>query len=625
MTTRIRSAIGVGLALAASAVAVPQNDGAGPPNVLFLIADDLTAEALARYGNTEVETPNLDRLADRGVVFDRAYCQYSVCAASRASLLSGRYVSQLTGANGSFSNLDQVLGQDSTLPEYFRNHGYVSARVSKLYHMRVPGDITNGVAGPDHAPSWDLTDNVQAPEWMTPGTAGHYTNETLNFNPNQHYGLGFGTAFYAVSGSLPGDEQADWIAADRAIARLDALAQQPFFLAVGFVRPHVPLVAPSSDFDRYDAPSLTLAASVPNDLADIPSQGIFWNEPSRGPNTDDDRREVLRAYYAAVTFMDQQVGRVLDRLDQLNLSDNTYVVFTSDHGYHLGEHTMWQKLSLHEESARVPLIIAGPGITPGRRTALTELVDLYPTLADLCGLPIPASCAGRSLSGVLDGSVAAVRDGALSRDNAGHLLRDADWSYMRYSGGAEELYDMRPAPFGDPKQFTNRASDPAYLSILQDLRDRLDAKLDAISSDPGELYCAGDGTGGLCPCFFFGQADEGCLSSSGSGMSIRGSGAPVQGADSFTIDVTGGPPGNFGLLIQGLAPQVTTLGDGLLCLELQSRLPIQTLDASGATSYTGLGAFAIAGSTMHYQYVFRDFGPCGGVFNLSSAWRVTWQ
>ena len=607
---------------ASGSAAAPQAGAGSPPNVVFMIADDLTAEALSVYGNQAVITPNIQRLAARGVVLDQAYCQYPVCAQSRASILSGRYTPELS----SITNLDNALGSDSTWPEHFRMNGYRSERISKLYHMRVPGDITNGSSGPDHTPSWDATVNVQAPEWQTPGTAGHYSNGSLTFDPNQHFGLGFGAEFYTVSGSGSGAEQADWIAADQAVQKLAQLQGSPFFLGVGFVRPHVPLVAPSTDFALYDPNTIQLAASVPNDLADIPSAGVFWNEPQRGPNTDPDRREILRAYYAAVTFMDAQVGRVLDQIDALGLTSNTYIVFTSDHGYHLGEHTMWQKLSLHEESARVPLIIAGPGIQPGRRDALVEMIDLYPTFSELCGLPVPDYCSGKSLAGVLQDPQATVRDAAYSTTGNSHLIRTDGYAYMRYGNGSEELYDMSPAPFGDVRQFTNLVSDPAFNGALQDMRGRLDAKLLSFTPNTGEPYCDGDGSDGLCPCWFFGLSGAGCLTSSGLGARLTGSGSADFIADTFTLTVTDGPPGNFGFLFQGLTPTSAPLGSGILCMTVRDRLTVQALDAAGSTTYTGLAPVALAGTTMHYQYVFRDpAGPCGNGFNLTSAWRVTWR
>ena len=601
----------------------PLADG---PKVLFLIADDLTAEALGCYGNPDVHTPNIDALANRGMVFDRAYTQYPVCDASRASMMTGWYTARIQAQGGSFGSFDGALGEHSTLPEHFRLNGYTSSRVSKLYHMRVPGDITSGSSGPDHPPSWDSTVNVLAPEWMTPGTAGHYTNETLNFDPNQHYGLGFGAAFYAVEASTSGVEQADWLAASAAIGLLEAHQDEALFLGVGFVRPHVPLVAPASAFALYDPAQLPLADSVPGDLLDIPSQGVFWNEPSRGPNTDADRRSVLEAYYASVTFMDEQVGRVLTRLEELELDDDTIVVFTSDHGYHLGEHTMWQKLSLHEESARVPLIIAGPGLDSGRTETLAELLDLYPTLAELAGLPIPAGCQGISLAGVLNGAPDAGRAAAYTRVGAGHLLRTAEWAYMRYSNGGEELYDMRSAPLGDPLQFTNLVSDPTYASVLQELRALLDAKLLAVVADSGSPYCFGDGSGAVCPCFAYGQPGEGCLTTSGSGARLAGGGSADLSSDSFALTVSGGPPLQAGLLFQGTQVASTPLGDGILCTTPSFRHDLKPLDEDGAVRYTGLGVQAAAGVTYRYQYYFRDVtAPCGAGFNFTNGWQVTWN
>ncbi len=450
----------------------PPPSSGGQHNVVFLIADDLTANALRCYGNDEVLTPNIDSLAARGMVFDRAYCQYPVCNAARASLNTGWYTERIRGQGGSFGNFDGALGSNSTLPEHFRDNGYTTARVSKIYHMRVPGDITNGVAGSDHAPSWDSTYNVQAPEWSTPGLAGHYTNENLIFDINQHYNLGFGAAFYAVESSTTGEEQADYVAADQAIEMLSRLKTGPFFLAVGFVRPHVPLVAPAASFSLYDPNQLTLASSVPGDLADIPAQGIFWNELGRGPFNDAARRKVLQAYYASVSFMDDQVGRIIKELRRLDLMDNTIIVFTSDHGYHLGEHTMWQKLSLHEESARVPMIICSPDGFRGRSQAMVESLDLYPTLADASGLAVPDHCQGVSLEPILKGLARSVREAAYTSVSNGQLLRTTRWAYMQYSSGGEELYDM----VADPHQFTNLAADPAHQLVMVEMRSAMRQK-----------------------------------------------------------------------------------------------------------------------------------------------------
>lgn len=438
-------------------------------NVLFVMADDLTAEALGCYGNLECHTPNLDRLAKRGLVFDRAYCAFPVCGPSRAALMSGLqpHSSGVMGNGGSAKWTEKLEGRP-TLPQYLRQEGWRTARVGKIYHMLVPGNITAGVDGPDHTDSWDERFNAPGLEWMTAGRFEHLSHETLKWKLHHHYGLGFGTAFYAVESFGDGSDQADARATETAIRWLhEREEEQPFFLAVGYVRPHVPLVAPASIFARYDASSLTLAGSVPDDQADIPAAGISLNTKRIGASAAEQRR-ILRAYYASVTFLDEQVGRLLDTLDELGLTDDTWIVFKSDHGYHLGEHDLWQKLSLHEESARIPLLLAGPGIPTGRRGALVEQVDLYPTLANLAGLEVPEHCEGIDLAPVIERDTA-VREGALCVTRKGQLWRTLDHAYMRYDEGGYELYDMN----ADPRQFTNLAE------TSEELRARLDAALEA--------------------------------------------------------------------------------------------------------------------------------------------------
>ena len=273
-------------------------------------------------------------------------------------------------------------------------------------HMRVPGDITAGVDGPDHAPSWVERHNCRAPEWMSEGEAATLDDQRVRFDRDAHYGLGFGTAFYAVRVDGTGAEQADSLAADRAVAILEEHAagrpEVPLFLAVGFVRPHVPLVAPASCFDALPEDEMVVRDIDAEDAEDIPPAGVTLNSARIGLANDPGRqRRVLQAYGAAVAFMDAQVGRVLEALDRSGRRDETIVVFTSDHGYHLGEHGLWQKQSLHEESMRVPLIVAGPGVATGVSRAILEQVDVYPTLAEHAGLAAPPDLHGRSLAACL--------------------------------------------------------------------------------------------------------------------------------------------------------------------------------------------------------------------------------
>jgi len=448
-------------------------------NVLFVMADDLSAEALACYGNQDCATPNLDRLAARGVRFTRAYCQFPVCGPSRAAVMSGMYPEALDViGNGGAGKFTDRMGDRASLPQLFRQHGWRSARVGKIYHMRVPGDITADVDGPDHAASWDERYNAPGLEWMTPGPFEHLSHEKLKRLPEKHYGLGFGTAFYAVRAEGDGRDQPDARAADKAIELLEGFEDRPFFLAVGFVRPHVPLVAPSSDFDRYDSTKLELAARVEDDQADIPPAGISLNSKRIGAAGDEAKqRRILQAYYASVSFLDIQVGRLLAALERLGLADDTLVVFSSDHGYHLGEHDLWQKLSLHEESARIPLLMAGPGVPTGTRDALVEQIDLYPTLAAMAGLEAPAHCQGRDLVPVLADPGAAVRDAAYSITARGQLLRTDRWAYLRYDEGGVELYDMH----ADPQQFRNAAE--AEPEVVAQLDAALEVRRAAIARD----------------------------------------------------------------------------------------------------------------------------------------------
>ena len=449
------------------------------PNVLFIIADDLSAEALGCYGNEQVQTPNIDRLAQRGYVMDRAYCQYPVCGPARAALLSGLYPQQnKVMGNSDRDILSQSLGDRPTMPQYFKLNGYTSVRLGKLYHMRVPGHITAGIDGPDHPASWSMKFNFKSPEQWTPGKTEHLSGENLKPDPdrNIHYNLGYGGAFFVVEDPADGSEQHDVKATDKAIELLGGeLKNKPFFLAVGYVRPHVPLVAPKPFYEPYPAEEMKLPAQIENDLADIPKLGITGTGTRRGIKSEADRKRVLRAYYASVSFMDAQVGRLLDALDEQGLTDNTLIVFLSDHGYHLGEHDFWQKLSLHEESARIPLIAAGPNIEPGKRwEGLVESVDIFPSMCVFAGLPIPKHCVGLDLVSAREDP----RQSAYTLCRGGHLLRTKDWAYMRYKDGSEELYFMQQ----DPKQFRNLAGDKQYQIEMDRFRKALDMKLKAIEN-----------------------------------------------------------------------------------------------------------------------------------------------
>jgi iduronate 2-sulfatase len=463
----------IGLAFAAAILFVgsaAQAAGDGKiKNVLYIISDDLKTSTLGCYGDTICKTPNIDRLARQGVRFTRAYAQGTACAPSRPSLMYSRYTRP---------RIDPDVHQ--SFPELMKAKGWYSARVGKIYHMRVPNDIVHGTDGVDYPQSWTERFNTQGLEESTPG-AYECLNQNI-FQTSMEGRAGAGTAdrmYVAVKMDGDGSDQPDYKAADKAIEILRAQKDNPFVLAVGFVRPHYPMVAPKSYFDPYPWESIEMPERRAGDWDDIPRQGIpkFTSKSKGLDRYPDNQKRMWADYYATVTFMDEQVGKVLDELDRLGLRESTAIVFTSDHGYHLGEHDFWQKANLHEEVLNVPLIISAPGISPGISDSLVELVDIYPTVTDLIGLDTPESCEGQSLRPVLEDPETNIREFAFSYHGNGrpsyqYALRSERWAYIHYADGVEELYDMKL----DPKQFTNLAKHDDHQSVMGDMRDALRKK-----------------------------------------------------------------------------------------------------------------------------------------------------
>ncbi len=439
-----------------------------PTNVLFIISDDLTATALGCYGNSVCQTPNIDRLAFEGTRFSRAYCQATICGPSRASLLFG-YYPYATKATGYTSGRREVGSDKDSWPQYFRKNGYHSARVSKIFHMGVPTDIAPGKDGADDPASWDEAFNSPGPESKARGIG-----ETLQNNPDGHKkGAAGGNRFSVVEADGDDAVHSDGKTADRAVQLIERFkdSNKPFFLAVGFVRPHVPLVAPKKYFAAYDASRMVLPPKVPGDWDDIPENPANRRTSQSLQLNLQQQKKLIRAYYASVSYMDAMTGKLLKALDETGQRERTIVIFTSDHGYHLGEHDLWSKVSIHEESARVPLIIRVPGKKPAVCHSLTELIDLYPTVAGLCGLKIPGDLQGRDISSMLDDPTREVRDAILC-SGKGRLYRSQRWALLDY-GKNGELYDMQK----DPKQYTNLFDDPEYAGVVTELKTKLNAKL----------------------------------------------------------------------------------------------------------------------------------------------------
>jgi arylsulfatase A-like enzyme len=476
------------LTIALLALAIcPASNAAEPKrtNVLFIISDDLNTR-LGCYGDPQVKTPNIDKLAARGVRFERAYCAYPLCGPSRNSLLTGLYPNS-TGILANAQIFRQTIPEQISLSQAFRQQGYFAARIGKLYHFNVPASI--GTDGHDDPASWELE--------LNPAGVDRTEHEpsVVSLTPGQFGGT---LSWYASPKSdefhTDGLEASD---AEWVLERCAKRKERPFFLAVGFFRPHTPYVAPKVPyFDMYPEAQMPVVQGVKEDQADLPAAALMSYKKEQDKLTDDLRRQAVQAYYAAISFMDAQVGRVVAALDRLGLAENTVIVFTSDHGYHLGEHGLWQKQSIFEESARVPLVVVAPGV--GARGAVAKspvsLVDMYPTLAELAGVKAPANLQGLSLVPMLRDPSApgrgwalsqVVRGGGFKRFGAspavgddgkrffGYSLRTARWRYTEWDEGRQgrELYDHD----ADPKELINLAEKPEHAATVAELSPQLRA------------------------------------------------------------------------------------------------------------------------------------------------------
>ncbi|MEX2115117.1 MAG: sulfatase [Pirellulales bacterium] len=455
--------------------------GAQPPNVLFIAVDDLRVE-LGCYGDTIVKSPNIDRLAARGTVFGRAYCQQAVCNPSRASLLTGLRPDTLRVWDLP-THFREHLPDVVTLPQWFKQHGYHTQNIGKVFH------------------NWRQDAYQGDPVSWTVPAAMHYANHGMDqavveggVPPDQS------NVPKTEMRDVPDEAYFDGRVAKLAVKALGELKDRPFFLAVGFWKPHSPFNAPKRYWDLYDRADIS-PPLVPRPPIGVPPLAMhdareilraFGDRPNGRP-TPDEVLALRHGYYAATSYADAQIGKVLDALDQFDLRKNTIVVLWSDHGYHLGEHALWAKTSNFELDARVPLIIATPQ-HPGdqRCAALVELVDIYPTLADLCGLPAPKQLAGVSLRPLLDDPAAAVKQAAITQHPRpayygddeplvamGYSMRTVRYRYTEWRAAgsaaddghvvARELYDHED----DPAETVNLASQSVHSATIEKLAAQL--------------------------------------------------------------------------------------------------------------------------------------------------------
>lgn len=455
-------------------------------NVLFFAVDDLRPE-FGAYGKSHVHSPNLDRLAKSGITFSRAYCQQAVCSPTRSSLLTGTRP-DTTKVYDLETHFRVALPDGVTLPQHFKQNGYFVQGMGKLFH-----------GGLDDKPSWSVP--WSAPK-TTHGAYGLPENREIvkqkaeasraaaakGAKPKgkvRNYGPPF------ESSDVPDNTFHDGALADMAVATLQELAKkdQPFWLGVGFIRPHLPFVAPKKYWDLYDPAKIALA---PNPFAPkgAPEYAFtnggelrtYHGVPKSGPIPDDMARQLKHGYFAAISYMDAQLGRVLAELERLGLRESTIVILWGDHGWKLGEHGSWAKHSNVEDDTRVPLLISVPGLkTAGQRTeALVEFVDIYPSLAELCGLPLPAHLEGNSFVPILRDPQRTWKPAAFSqyprgvagRKLMGYSMRTDRYRFTRWVEAKDhakvdaiELYDHQT----DPQENVNIANDPKNAALVAQL------------------------------------------------------------------------------------------------------------------------------------------------------------
>lgn len=439
-------------------------------NVLFIAVDDLNTR-LGCYGHQHIRSPHIDDLASRGMRFERAYCQYPSCGPSRASLLTGlRPMS--TGVLNNQTNLRDKLPDVVTLPEHFRNNGYFVARVGKIFHQGVPIDI--GTAGLDDPRSWDQTIDPRGRDKDEEHLLTNYTPDLL-LQDRMSY----------LSADSADQEQTDGKVASETIKLLEKHRDQNFFIAAGFYRPHIPYIAPKKYFAMYDLERTVLPTIARGYRQSVPAAALASTKtwPNFG-TTSRQARECILAYDACVSFVDAQVGRLLEAIERLQLADRTIVVLWGDHGYHLGEHGLWRKNSLFEESARAPLIIAAPHIRSELHDCdrTVEFVDIYPTVAELAGLELPSHLAGKSLVRLMRNpnqpwdrpAFTQVQFGKNENAVPGRAVRTDRWRYIQWDSGRKghELYDHN----SDPQELNNLADQQQHADVIKRLKQLMAGK-----------------------------------------------------------------------------------------------------------------------------------------------------
>jgi iduronate 2-sulfatase len=488
MTNRLRimvAALCLLLVIGGSHAPLVASDGA-KPNVLFIAVDDLNP-ILGCYGHGRVRSPNMDRLAADGLLFRRAYCQTALCMPCRSSLLSGYRPETLRNGTGPLAG--SAPPGTITLPQFFRNNGYTTVSIGKIYHYNN-----------DDPAGWvrRYIDTFTAEGMWCDGYCSGYQlpeNRALvqNYLAGKRFTEGLPASAIVEITDTPDEQTPDGTIARRAVEELQRLKEsgETFFLAAGFYRPHMPLTAPRKYWDMYDRAAISLPANFQQPDDGIPRGD--WEEvrrygdcPFSGPMPEDKAREILQGYYASVTFVDAQIGKVLDELRRLELHTNTIVVLWSDNGWHLGDHGRWSKPTTYDSCARVTLMVSAPALPRHQQTeALVELIDIYPSLCELCGFAPPAHVEGQSFVPLFQRPDRPWKSAAFTclPDYATMSVRTDRYRFIHRASGQDELYDCQT----DPAEDHNLIGDPAALPALEAARKALEGGWRAAKPTPTEM------------------------------------------------------------------------------------------------------------------------------------------
>lgn len=434
-----------------------------PPNVLMISVDDLNTWLGCMGGYSNTKTPNMDKLASDGVLFTNAHCQAPLCGPSRTSIMAGLRPST-TGIYGMIHD-NAIKGSNPStdsvvfMPEFFREQGYHTMVVGKVFHSHAPDGVFDESGG--RAKGF----GPYAPKKLK--WSGRAPKDMKGYGrTNTDWG-----AYPACDTMMPDHHSADW-----AIERLNRKHDKPFFMAVGFLRPHVPFYVPQKWFDKHPIEGIQVAPYKADDMDDIPSIGLKINDLPMMPSTEyaiesGEWKNIIQAYLACISYVDYEVGRVLSALENSDYANNTVVVLWSDHGYRMGEKGTFAKHALWEPATNAPLMFSAPNLPKGQVVnSPAEMLAIYPTLLDLCGLPAYEGNEGISLLPVMLDPTKGKDDVAITTFGwNNHSVRSTDFRYICYEDGGEELYDHRQ----DPNEWTNIASDPKYADVKAQLKAQL--------------------------------------------------------------------------------------------------------------------------------------------------------